>query len=525
MDARHVTPRTSNDQLFVLIKSLEKAEKRHFKLYVNRVQSKGDVKFIQLFDVLDKLDEYEEAQIFKRVKGITKNQLPNLKRHLYKQILTSLRLVHIQRNVDIQIREQIDHARILYGKGLYLQSLRLLDRIQNMAFDHHQDLLLLEILEFQKLIEERNITRSRRVKGKVENLLDSANIRSKVISSSCRLSNLKIKMHGWYIQIGHVKNEKDRMALEGYFKSNLPELSNKLTFFEEVYLYQSYVWYYYILLDFKNCYKYALRWVNLFKAKSNMKEVDADLYMRGLHYVLTALYSLKDYNKLVSFLDEFELFELEYGKQFNTLSRTVAFLYIYTAKMNRHFLEGSFQEGEALIPVILKLIKRYDRYIDSHRILLFYYKIAYMYMGAGKPDKALDFLNKITELKTGHLREDIQSYARLMLLIAHYELGHYELLEYKISSTYRFLDKVEELNKMQLTTLAFFRRLLKIRPEEEEKEFRQFHQDLAKLSKDSYEKRSFLYLDVFSWAESRIKKMSLAEVIALQFAKKNKKAP
>jgi len=522
MDVRHVTSTSSNDQLFVLIKSLGKSEKRHFKLYVNRIQSKGDVKFIQLFDILDKLDDYDEMQIFKRVKGITKNQLPNLKRHLYKQILTSLRLIHIQRNVDIQIREQIDHARILYGKGLYLQSLRLLDRIQTTAAEHHQDLLLMEILEFQKLIEERHITRSRRVKGKVESLLDSASLRSKVIANSCRLSNLKIKIHGWYIQIGHIKNEKDRMVVEEYFKSNLPDISGKLTFFEEVYLYQSYVWYYYILLDFKNCYKYASRWVNLFKTRANMREMDADLYMRGLHYVLTALYYLKDYNKFISFLEEFEEFESTHTKQLSTLSKTIAFLYIYTSKMNRHFLEGSFQEGEALIPVTLKLIKRYDRYLDPHRILLFYYKIAYMYMGAGKPDKALDFLNKITDLKTGHLREDIQSYARLMLLIAHYELEHYDLLEYLISSTYRFLEKVEELNKVQRATLAFFRRLLKVRKEEEAKEIRHFHQELAKLRKDPYEKRAFLYLDVFSWAESRMKKVGLAEVITLQFAKKNK---
>ena len=94
---------------------------------------------------------------------VKKRHLSNLKRHLYKQILISLRLIYIQKNIDIQIREQLDFARILYGKGLYMQSLKLLERIKRTALEHHQDVLHLEILEFQKMIEARHITRSRMV--------------------------------------------------------------------------------------------------------------------------------------------------------------------------------------------------------------------------------------------------------------------------------------------------------------------------------------------------------------------------
>ena len=208
MRRNNVVSTAQDDQLITLIKSLSKSEKRNFKLYVNRIQSNNDVKFVQLFDVLDKMPTYDDAIVLKKIAGIKKSQLPNLKRHLYKQILISLRLIHIQKNVDIQIREQIDFARILYGKGLYLQSLKLLDRIRTTAEDHHQDILLLEILEFQKLIEERHITRSRTVKNKVENLMEESYKRSKVINNSCRLSNLKIEIHGFYIQYGHARTEK-----------------------------------------------------------------------------------------------------------------------------------------------------------------------------------------------------------------------------------------------------------------------------------------------------------------------------
>ena len=108
------------DTLYQLIHSLEKSEKRNFKLYIKRNSSKEDLKIVQLFDALDKLNEYDEKLLLKRLQGIEKPQLSNLKIHLYKQILASLRLLKTAENIDLQLNEQLDYARILYNKGLYL---------------------------------------------------------------------------------------------------------------------------------------------------------------------------------------------------------------------------------------------------------------------------------------------------------------------------------------------------------------------------------------------------------------------
>ena len=74
------------DNLFVLIKSLTKSEKRQFKLYVGRMDSNEDSKFLKLFNLLDKMEFYSEDLILKN-KIVSKLQLSNLKAHLYKQIL------------------------------------------------------------------------------------------------------------------------------------------------------------------------------------------------------------------------------------------------------------------------------------------------------------------------------------------------------------------------------------------------------------------------------------------------------
>ncbi len=102
------------DALFQLVKSLEKAEKRHFKLYIKRSSSNENLKIIQLFDALDKMNDYDEKILMRRLKPVTKPQLANLKAHLYKQLLASLRLLKTTVNIDLQLSELLDNGQEYY---------------------------------------------------------------------------------------------------------------------------------------------------------------------------------------------------------------------------------------------------------------------------------------------------------------------------------------------------------------------------------------------------------------------------
>ncbi len=510
----NVIPSNQKDPLFSLIKSMTKAEKRNFKLYANRTQSTSDLKFVQLFDIIDKSNEYNDVIILNKIKGLKKTQLANLKRHLYRQILSSLRLIYIQKNIDFEIREQIDYAWILYGKGLYMQSLKLLEKYQHIAKDNHLDILHLEILEFQKLIEERHITRSRGIENKMETLVEEAEKRSRILHNSCKLSNLKIEIHGSYIKYGHVKNQEDKKAVEQKFKKNLESIETEgLSFFEKVYLFQSYVWYYYILLDFPKCYMNARKWIDVFDENPYMKTEDPDLYMRGIHYELTTLYSMGSLEKFEKRLNAFQRFKEKYDTQLNNASKILYFLYFYTSKINLYYLKGNFKEGTKAIPYILKTLKKYHLHLDRHRILVFYYKIGYMYVGSQDYDKALDFLNKILDMRGQKLREDIQGYTRLLLLMVHYEMGNIELLPSLVTSVQRYLEKLTNLNRVQKETLQFFRNIIRLPLFEHKDEMKRFRGEIKILEDNAYAKRDFLYLDVPSWLDSKICNVSLSEIV------------
>ena len=142
-------PNRSTDALFQLVKSLEKAEKRNFKLYIKRKSAGEDLKIILLFDALDKMTTYDETQLLKN-KSIKKQQLSNMKAQLYRQILSSLRTIKDEDNIDMLLHEQMDYARILFNKGLYYQSLKVLDRMKEMARENNQLTYLQQVLFFEK---------------------------------------------------------------------------------------------------------------------------------------------------------------------------------------------------------------------------------------------------------------------------------------------------------------------------------------------------------------------------------------
>lgn len=106
-------PIAKSDHLIELIHSLSKAEKRHFKLFSSRLQRQEGTQFIKLFDILEKSKDIEDDSIRKKLGGIAGVKYANLKRNLYSNVLTSLRLIHSSKKVDLEIREQIDYARIL----------------------------------------------------------------------------------------------------------------------------------------------------------------------------------------------------------------------------------------------------------------------------------------------------------------------------------------------------------------------------------------------------------------------------
>ena len=509
------------DNLIQLIRTLIRAEKRHFRLFAKRNQTSDEILFLQLFDLLDKKGEYDEAFLLKKISGLKKGQLSNLKAHLFRQLLTSLRMLSIKKNEDIQIRETIDFARVLYDKGLYRSALELLFKAKEKALANHSTGLALEILDFEKMIEGQYITRS--LEGRAEKLAAQTLELTKRNIQTNSYSNLSLQMYSLYLKNGFAKSKKDSAVAKEYFKQHSPNLKiSELDFLGKVYRCQSYTWLYYISQEFISCFRYAQKWVNLFEDAPRMKTLYAPLYLKALHNLLFSLFRNMHYDRFVEALNKLENFPQEVDFRNNINVEGLYHLYRFLHLINKHYLEGTFSEGVSLIPEIANCIKTNQYNWDDYRIMVFNYRIACIYFGDEDYNNAIEYLNKIINEKVTSYRSDIQCFARILCLLAHFELSNRDLVEYQIKSVYRFLLHVEELQAVQKAIFNFLRRTQKTPPSEVIHEFKKLHAELLPLEKMQFESRPFLYLDIISWLEGKMNGTTIQKEIRRKFLERQK---
>jgi hypothetical protein len=504
-------PKTQKESLFRLIKSLSKSEKRQFKLYVNRLESNTDKKFIALFDLLDKMLVYDEQKIANS-KIVKREQFSNVKSHLYKQILVSLRLSISSANKRLQLREQLDYVYILYNKGLYEQSLQMLQRVKAQAIKLDERATEFQAIEFEKAVQTQYLS-----KTDFDYVSEIATQSTQIASHNeitAKLSSLALLLYAKNVHYGYVKNDKEFRDVTTFFESHIEEINlDNAGFSESFWYYKSHLLYSILVQDLLSAYKFANKWVELFFMSPNMIELHPVFFIRGHQHLFEILYFLKYKSKFKRALERFEAILAQPSFPKNHNISPYIFMGRYNNKINFHFLEGSFEEAIPLIPEVLNGVVQHTDQLDQHHIMVLFYKIACIYFGAGNLQKCIEYLQLIISDKSLRVHQDLMCFSRVLNVVAHYDAGLDYELETQVKQTYKFLLKMDELQAVQKEMIRFMRSLTDIYPNELKHAFRQLHTSLKGFENDPYEKRSFLYLDILSWLESKIENRSIGEII------------
>jgi tetratricopeptide (TPR) repeat protein len=244
-----------------------------------------------------------------------------------------------------------------------------------------------------------------------------------------------------------------------------------------------------------------------------MIKVETGYYIKGMHNLLNAHFDLRNLQGFEIVLNHFKEFSKTPLANRHDNHRVQTFVYIQSAILNQHFMLGTFQEGLKMVPELEEKLHEYALYLDHHRILVFNYKIATLYFGNGNYDVAIDYLQKIINDHVD-LRYDLQCYARLMHLMAHYELGNFEIIDSLVKSVYRFMAKMENLTMVEEEMFKFLRTSFSMPRTKVRTELEAFLKKIKKWEKNRFQTRSFAYLDIISWVESKVYQKPLGTVIA-----------
>ena len=501
-----------SDKLYTLIKSMKSSEKRYFKLWSQAEKGGSNPKYLQLFNQVDQQNHYDEEIIERTAAYITKGQLSNLKASLYYKILTTLKYYNITSSPDMQTRELVDHAQLLFDRSLYQQCDDLLTKALGLAQKTGNLELQLVILKWKKNVISQTVGRKNINQANV--IIEQVMLVNNRINNINKFTNLQLQLNSLYLKTGYVRNEADYKLVSEIFYNNLPEIKEEeLSLAEKSNLYSLYIDFYFFTQDFVAGHDYAKKWVDLFNNKA-LIYANLEVYIKALNSLMIAqsrIYAYDEFKKCTRILRNLRNLP---AIQINENISLKLFKYTYVHRFNGLFMTGDFSQGVHLMKKIKPNIDEYIARLDGHSRLILYYKIACLYVGDSNFGEALGWLNRIINTEQTLIREDIHGFSRILSLICHYELGHADIIDYHVRSTYRFLLNHENLQQYHRYILNFLRRLsANISELEMIAEFEQLRQQLIPLESNPYEKRAFIYFDIISWLEGKIQDRPVQDVI------------
>jgi hypothetical protein len=500
-------------ELFQLVKSLSKSEKRYFKL--TSALQYGEKNYMKLFDAIGSQRHYDEAELKKKFANETfVNHFPSEKNHLYSLILKSLRGFYVDKSAAAILQEQICNIELLVDRALYKECGKIIRKAKVIAYNYEKYYYLLDLIDWEKKLVEEEYLRGDFDKD-LTKLVEEENNCLEKLKNLAEYQMLYSEINYVFRTGGYIRAVDEQVILDKISKHDLIK-DEKMALSKKAATACYYI---------RGLCAYTER--NLDIAHVNFKNVVQIMednpmimhelpsrYVKALNNVMFSYMDYADWGNALSIIKKLK--DLVTQKGFESIGvQLKLFTYPHNAELLVSISRGDFDQAITdVVPSVLNGLKKYGLKINNEEIMLFYYNISRVYLGARDYKNALKYINLVLNNSEKGLREDVYTFARLINLIIHYQIGNYDLLDYTIKSAKRFVTNSQKNYKFEAVFLAGFKKLLKNRdPEAMFELFKSFKSDLQEVLKDPYEQAVNEYFDFISWLDSEIENKTFEEIV------------
>ncbi|MBI2270130.1 MAG: hypothetical protein HYU69_07195 [Bacteroidetes bacterium] len=501
----------NSDSLFHLIKSMNKSEKRYFKLY--SVAFKKDTQIIKLYDIIEKLIDYtNEGKVFLEFKSICKGKdFYGTKKKLYEQLMRSLRIYHSGISAENLINSYIHNTQLLLQKRLFDECAVELEKAILLAKEGEFFLLLLQTFEIEarmnlgKELPEQEIIQKEAAKE--EAILKYRNY-SKYLS-------LESAFAAMYYKHSFIRNEQtefiySEIISDHFIKDSSMALSARSRMIRSNILCS----YYFAKCDFENGYLQAKNVMLEIESRPGFETLFQRKYVSAIGNAIKCLLYLRQYDKMKIIIDKLKLVK--------PVDKDIAIrkFELKTVEVSALLDVGDFKAALAMIPQMEEELKIYFGKVEmkNHVIILFHAALANF--GLEKYSESIKWLNRLLHLPGAEKNSDIYYFAQLINLILHYEKSNIEHVEYKMRGIYKYFYTRPSSLKFESLILQLIKEAIYVNDQKELIAlFVNYKIKLEHVLKDPFEKIAIEYFDIISWLESKITGKSFAEVIKLKWKK------
>lgn len=498
-------------ELFSLIKSLSKSEKRFFKLS-SSLQS-GEKNYLKIFDYIEKQKEYNEEKLKDFFKNDTFiKHLPSEKNHLYKLILKSLRSYYAEQDINSIIKQEIKNIEILHKKALYKECRKFIHRTKKLATDYEKFYYLFELISWQKkLLEEEYES------GDFDSDLDALiKEESEVIEKLRNLAEYQVlysKINFVFRSGGFIQNETDKETVDAIANYHL--IKGKNTALSD----RAATICYYIkglcaitYREYQESYIYFNKVRSILDRNPKIKSDLSKRYLLSLSHLLSSYIDNKEYDNAKETIQD--LRSLEKAKGFNSMDVKVSlFTSTYISEITLFNRMGEFEKTLEIAQNFEKTVDDFGDKINKEKEILINFNRAYAYFATNEFKKALSIVNSLINDNEQKLRQDIYSFSRVLNILIHYELKNYEFLEYVTKSTSRYLGKQDKDFTIETVFVKMISKQMKKGDADKGEILKKLKTEMDVLFKNKKERIILDYIDIESWVEAKIDNKSFAALV------------
>ncbi len=511
--------KTTSDDLFRLIKSLNKSEKGYFKKFASKSASGSRQNYLVLFDAVDSMDVYDEEKLKKKLRSESfVKQLPVYKVYLFNHILKALHLYGAQDKAEERLTELMVNIKILSDRALYKEAWKLIRKTKEMAYKYDKLKYILEVLSLERGLlfanPDKNIFARRK---------DIFREQSEFILQLNEFYEYSWLVDWMTILVDHqadFKHSQKNAEMEKILSHPLLQNDRSPSFYtSRLYFYHTHTLYHAAKRNKEKIYEYLKKEINLAEKYPHFIDEKPQNYAFGLiNFLLCSSHAGKR-NDVRETIIKLGSLRRRLKNKISQQEEINIFFYADNIEMLIYEQNCDLKRGRIKAKAIEKSLKKHYDKVPLQRRIILHTDLAYFYLLDEEPELALKFINIVLDEANPSFRSDVYEFARVFQLIVHFELGNFDLLEYLLAGTLKFFKEKKKLLKPESIVLDFFKAAVKASEDELTDIYEELKFKLKKEEKNFHEQSFLVYFDFISWAESKLKKVPFIDILKIKNTK------
>ena len=509
--------KTPSDKLFRLVHSLSPAEKRYFKLYI-KGKGERNSKYLRLFEAITAMPVFDEDALRKKIyknQQLESQKYSELKAYLYELILRSLQQYDEGRSVEYRLNHLLQSVAVLYKRGQYPDCRELLVKAGRLASEYERFTHQIEIVGWEKRIAYAQMDADF-FHRELDRLQFEENRALALLENEAAYRRAFFSVYATVKREAVLTNSERREKLNELLGQALfSDPEQALSHRARVMYFRTLNLYHYSLQEQDEFYETGKILIELLESRAHfLKENLAD-YIAALSNYILSCGLLRKYDEVRSSLEKLRKIQpitVDDQQKIHRQYFTSYFvLCIYT---------GAFSEARREMIRCQEEARALD--LQDYETGSFYFQYCCICFGCGEFGEALDYLNTWLSQPRTVEREDLQSLARILSMIIHYELGNTVLLESLLRSATRFMQKKNRLFDLERRFMVLISELMKAPGKKEERiAFEAMQTTLPELSREPKARALLQTFDLEAWLEGKITRRSFAEAVQQKFQRQN----